>query len=82
VYLTEGFYGQTLACEIGVGDFSRVSFDLYYRFTVLETGKQLAEAKTGLVCFDYDGRKVRAVPDRLSARLLADMTAPTPQTTA
>jgi acyl-CoA thioester hydrolase len=70
VYMAEGFYGQTLRCEVGAGDFTRVSFDLFYRFVVVETGAILAEAKTGLVCFDYGTRKVNQVPDALKARLL------------
>lgn len=78
VYLTEGFYGQMLKCEVGVADFTRVSFDLLYRFTILESGKRLAEAKTCLVCFDYDTRKVQQVPAPLQARLL--VAGPTNQT--
>lgn len=80
VYLSEGFYGQTLRCEVGAGDFSRVSFDLFYRFTVVETGKPLAEAKTGLVCFDYETRKVQQVPPALEARLTTSLAIQTDET--
>lgn len=73
VYLSEGFYGQTLTCEVGVGDFSRVSFDIYYRFTVDGDGRALAEAKTGLVCFDYATRKVKSIPPKLLAAFEAAM---------
>lgn len=69
VYKAEGFYGQSLVAEAGAGDWGRASFDIYYRFTVEESGKVLAEAKTGIVCFDYSNRKVQSVPEKLIAAL-------------
>jgi len=65
VYKSEGFYGQELTVSVGVGDYSRVSFDIFYRFELEKKGKVVAEVKTGLVCFDYDARKVRSVPTAL-----------------
>jgi acyl-CoA thioesterase FadM len=69
LYKAEGFYGQVLRCEVGAGDYSRAAFDIYYRFTIEGDGKLLAEAKTGLVCFNYDNRKVQPVPEALRLRL-------------
>lgn len=69
MYKTEGFYGQVLRIEVGAGDYSRASFDLYYRLVIAGEDKILAEGKTGLVCFDYETRKVTAVPEALQARL-------------
>ncbi len=69
VYKSEGFYGQVLRCEVGAGDYTRASFDIYYRFVIEGEGRLLAEAKTGLVCFDYTTRKVQPVPDALRQRL-------------
>lgn len=69
VYLKEGFHGQRLRCEVGVGDYANSSFDVYYRLSLVETGERFAEAKTGLVCFDYDTRRVQRVPAALRARL-------------
>jgi acyl-CoA thioesterase FadM len=74
VYKSEGFFNQKLICEVGGSDFSRVAFDLYYRFVHVdaetgERGKILAEAKTGMVCFDYSVKKVKSIPHRLRARL-------------
>lgn len=68
-YKNEGFYGQVLKVEVGAGDYSRVAFDIYYRLTIEETGQLLAEAKTGLVCFNYDNRKVGPVPEALQSTL-------------
>lgn len=65
LYKAEGFYGQRLRCEVGAGDYSRAAFDIYYRFVIEGEEKVLAEAKTGLVCFDYKTRKVQSVPAAL-----------------
>jgi acyl-CoA thioester hydrolase len=69
LYKAEGFYGQTLRCEVGAGDYTRAAFDIYYRFTIEGEEKLLAEAKTGMVCFNYETRKVQSVPEALKARL-------------
>lgn len=75
MYKAEGFYGQTLRCEVGAGDYTAVAFDIYYRFFIEGEEVILAEAKTGLVCFDYENRKVESVPDALKQKL-GDVTAP------
>jgi acyl-CoA thioester hydrolase len=74
LYKAEGFYGQVLRCEVGAGDYARASFDIYYRFFIDGEEKLLAEAKTGMVCFNYETRKVQSVPDALRNRL-GDVTA-------
>lgn len=65
VYKAECFYGQELKVSVGVGDYSRVSFDIYYRFELEAESKVVAEIKTGLVCFNYEVKKVRTVPAAL-----------------
>ncbi|MFM2376406.1 MAG: hypothetical protein RLZZ165_1503 [Bacteroidota bacterium] len=69
MYRAEGFYGQVLRCEVGAGDYSRASFDIFYRFTIVGEEKLLAEAKTGMVCYNYATRKVQPVPEALRVRL-------------
>ncbi len=63
-YLNESFYGDVLTISLYASDISRVSFDLLY---LVETSRDqktipIAKAKTGLICFNYDQRKVMAVP--------------------
>lgn len=62
IFKAEGFYGDTLKVEVTPAEFSRASFDLFYRITN-QNGKEVAIAKTGMVCFDYNSRKVTVVPD-------------------
>lgn len=65
VFKQEGRYGQDILIYVGVGDYSRVSFDMFYRLVNKESGKVIAEAKTGIICFDYHARQVKSVPDAL-----------------
>lgn len=65
IFKSEGFYGDVLKVGVTPADFSRVSFDLYYRITN-QKGNEVALAKTSMVCFNYDIRKVAAVPDKFT----------------
>ena len=62
VYKAEAFFGDVLICEIAAADFNKYGFDLLYRLTNNENGREVARAKTGIVCFDYAKRKVAAAP--------------------
>ena len=62
-YKNQAFYGDQLIIEIGVQDFERVSFDIIYKISTSE--KLIAQAKTGIVAFDYHKNKVVAIPDEV-----------------
>ena len=68
VYKGEGFYGDMLTIEITAYEFSKYGFDLVYRLAN-QNGKEIAHAKTGMLCFDYTARKLQAVPPEAVARL-------------
>ena len=63
----ESFYGDIVNITIFVGEISRVSFELYYQLSTQRGDKQilLAKAKTGMVCFDYNAKKVAPIPEKL-----------------
>jgi acyl-CoA thioester hydrolase len=69
VYKAEAFYGDVLTCKFAAGDFNKYGFDLYYHLTLKDSGKEVARAKTGIVCFDYDKRKVASAPAVLISQL-------------
>ncbi len=71
VYKAESFLGDILHIEIAVGEMSKYGFDLFYRITNKATGKEVALGKTGIVCFDYQRRKIAVIPDILRERLTA-----------
>ena len=62
-YKNQAFYGDELIIEMGVQDLERVSFDIIYKISTSE--KLIAQAKTGIVTFDYHKNKVVAIPDEV-----------------
>jgi acyl-CoA thioester hydrolase len=72
-YKAESFLGDELIIAIGVSGFTRVGFDMFYQVTEKQSRKEIARGKTGVVCFDYDRRKVAPIPlvlmDKLKMRL-------------
>lgn len=70
-YKGEGFYGDVLEVAIYASEITGVSFDLLYNISTQrkEATVTIAQAKTGMVCFDYDNRKVTTMPPALKSVL-------------
>ncbi|HMR84968.1 MAG TPA: thioesterase family protein [Niabella sp.] len=70
-FKAEAFYGDILTASVGANDFTRIGFDLCYKLEKNVDGKMLtvAVAKTGMVCYNYDQKKVAAIPASALARL-------------
>jgi acyl-CoA thioester hydrolase len=66
-YKGEAFYGDVLTVDMFATEIAEYSFDLLYRITTERVGKtaNIAHAKTGMVCFDYETRKVVVMKDEL-----------------
>ncbi len=64
VYKAEVFHGDILVFDVTVNDFSRTGCDFLYRITDKQKGREVARAKTGIVFFDYQTKKVVAVPKK------------------
>ncbi len=67
IYKAEAFLGDVLCIQIAITDINKYGFDMLYKVTNTLTGKEIARAKTGIVCFDYSNRKVAAIPEKLRA---------------
>ena len=68
-FRNELFYGDVIEASVAVMNISRASFYLVY---VLKNNQNIiAEAKTGMVCFDYEKRKVTALPEEVRTILSA-----------
>jgi acyl-CoA thioesterase FadM len=61
-FKAESFVGDVLKFEVGVTDFNKYGCDIIYRVSNVDDGKLVTEAKTGIVFFDYDERKIARVP--------------------
>ena len=70
VHKSEGFHGNVLKIEVAAGDFSNSGFDIFYKLYNLTTMKDLAYAKTGMVCFDYKERKIKETPKEFIKKII------------
>ena len=69
IYQSEGFLNNQVDVKIGVTELSKVGFELIYQFYNATTKKDLALVKTGMVCFNYETRKVESVPAHFIEKL-------------
>ncbi|HEU0064993.1 MAG TPA: thioesterase family protein [Flavisolibacter sp.] len=68
-FKSELFYGDQLKVYITVSNYSKVSFDLFYKLVNSENEKIIVTAKTGMVCYDYKNKKVTTVPEAAKMKL-------------
>jgi acyl-CoA thioesterase FadM len=70
-YRGESFYGDMLDIALFADEVTSRSFDLLYRITVMRDNSPelVAEAKTGMICFDYEARKIVPMNDDLKELL-------------
>jgi acyl-CoA thioester hydrolase len=70
-FKNELFYGDSIIASVGAGDFSKVSFDLYYKFEKVVGEKLIvvAAAKTGMICYNYDLKKITPVPEAAKTKI-------------
>lgn len=69
VYKAESFYGDELSIKIAYDEFNKYGFDLYYKISNKENEKEIARLKTGVVFFDYENRKLTALPNKVKAAI-------------
>lgn len=63
-FKAELFYGNTLRAYMAAGNFNRVGFDLYYKLVKNDEETLVALAKTAMICYDYDTKKIVSLPDK------------------
>ena|SRR6266498_815322 len=74
-FKNEVFYGDVVIASVAVAGLSKVSFDLYYKLEkVLRQAHDdkkvlVAITKTGMVCYDYEKKKIVAIPDKARKKL-------------
>jgi len=67
-YKAEAFHGDVLTIALAANDLTKYGFDVVYHVQN-QAGKEVARAKTGMLCFDYTTRKLRPLPPELAGRL-------------
>ena len=61
-YKSEGFHGETMRVSMVPQDYNPYGFDLVYRMEYLDTAREVARGKIGIVFIDRATRKVAQVP--------------------
>jgi acyl-CoA thioester hydrolase len=61
-YKSEGFHGETMRVSMVPQDFNAYGFDLVFQMACLDTGREVARGKIGIVFIDKATRKVAPVP--------------------
>ncbi len=71
-FKNELFYGEEIIASVAAGEFSKVSFELFYKLEKKTAGGKLlpiAFAKTGMVCYDYPKKKITTIPEEVLIKL-------------
>lgn len=70
-FKAELFYGDVITAYVTASEFSRVGFNLYYKLEKRsgDVIMDVAFAKTGMICFNYENRKVAKLPAAAQQRL-------------
>ncbi|MBN8859088.1 MAG: thioesterase family protein [Sphingobacteriales bacterium] len=60
----EVFYGDILEVSVTIQDIEKAGFDIIYKLNITKADRTETAviAKTGMVCFDYNTKKITAVP--------------------
>ncbi|WP_439881082.1 thioesterase family protein [Pontibacter sp. MBLB2868] len=67
-YKGEGFYGDILHVKLAFNDLNKYGFDITYHITN-QDGKEVARAKTGMLCFNYKERKLTSLPAEVKEKI-------------
>jgi YbgC/YbaW family acyl-CoA thioester hydrolase len=67
----EIFYRDILKVSVAVSEFSRVGFDIFYKLEKQTDSKNInvAVAKTGMVCYNYELKKIAQMPVGVKEKL-------------
>ncbi|HEX4374382.1 MAG TPA: thioesterase family protein, partial [Puia sp.] len=63
-FKNEIFYGDKIKASVVAGEFSKVRFEIFYKLEKETAEKNIlvANAKTGMVCYNYADKKIVNVP--------------------
>lgn len=70
-YMSELFLGETIEIQLSITSPTRAAFECYYQIKTNRAGKTITAAniRTNMVCFDYNERKVKSIPETLKLDL-------------
>ena len=60
----ELFYGDQLKAYVVIDELTKVGFSIYYKLVKNKEETIVALAKTGMICYNYETKKIAAVPEK------------------
>jgi acyl-CoA thioesterase FadM len=71
-FKNELFYGDVVIASVAIGEISKIGFDLFYKLEKQSSEIKIlvAAAKTAIVCYDYENKKVVAIPEEAKKKLV------------
>jgi acyl-CoA thioester hydrolase len=73
IFKNEIYFGDELLISVQAAEFSRVGFDLIYKIEKKTEGQPtlVATAKTAMICYDYNLKKIIPLPEAAMKKLKA-----------
>lgn len=70
-YLKESFYGDRLYISISIGELSTAGFEIFYLIEALRNEHKItiAKAKTGIVFYNYEQKKIAEFPELFKIKI-------------
>ena len=70
----ELFYGDVIVAYVTTGELSKIGFELFYKFEtfqeiVPEKDSPAVVARTNMICYDYEKKKIVVVPENARIKL-------------
>jgi len=64
-------YGDEIKISVAAAGFDKYGFDIFYKIEIIDEQKPIlaGKAKTGMLCYDYDSRKLMHVPEKIKTVL-------------
>jgi acyl-CoA thioester hydrolase len=71
-FKTEAFYSDVIEVKIFTGEIFKVGFELFYSLSTKRNTSfvVIANAKTGMVCYNYKAKKIKSLPEELKKILV------------
>ena len=74
IYRSEAHAADQLKIELTLDDLSSIGFDIYYKISNIVTNIEVARVKTGILCFDYNTKKISPIPQEVVDKIKPLMT--------
>lgn len=64
-------YGDEIKISVAASGFDKYGFDIFYRIEIVNNENYVlaGKAKTGMLCYDYENKKLMAVPEEAKTKL-------------